>query len=70
MVIKTYTPRTIVARFSRYKDKQTVHSIAKKLKGKDMYINQDYSKSTLEIRKENWQTVKRLKSHSTYGYLV
>ena len=63
-------PRTIVAKFSSYKDKQAILSVAKKLKGKDIYINEDYSKETLEIRKENWQTVKRLRSQGTYAYLV
>ena len=64
------TPRTIAAKFSSYKDTQTVLSIAKKIKGKNIYINEDYSKETLEIRKENWQTVKRLRSQGTYAYLV
>ena len=63
-------PRTIVAKFSSYKDKQAILSVAKKLKGKYIYINEDYSKETLEIRKENWQTVKRLRSQGTYAYLV
>ena len=63
-------PRTIAAKFSSYKDTQTVLSIAKKIKGKKIYINEDYSKETLEIRKENWQTVKRLRSQGTYAYLV
>ena len=31
-------PRTIVAKFSSYKDKQAILSVAKKLKRKDMYI--------------------------------
>ena len=64
------TPRTIAAKFSSYKDTQTVLSIAKKIKGKNIYINEDYSKETLEIRKENWQTVKRLRGQGTYAYLV
>ena len=65
-------PRTIVAKFSSYKDKQAILSVANKLKGKNIYIyiNEDYSKETLEIRKENWQTVKRLRSQGTYAYLV
>ena len=45
------TPRTIAAKFSSYKDTQTVLSIAKKIKGKKIYINEDYSKETLEITK-------------------
>ena len=44
----------------------------KKLKGKDIYIyiNETYSKETLEIRKENWQTVNRLRSQGTYACLL
>ena len=63
-------PRTIVAKFFSYKDKQAILSVAKKLKGKDIYINEDCSKETLEIRKENLQTVKRLRCQGTYAYLV
>ena len=64
-------PRTILAKFSSYKDKHAILSVAKKLKEKDIYIyiyiyiNEDYSKETMEIRKENWQTVKRLRSQGT-----
>ena len=49
MVITTYTPRTIVARFSRYRDKQTVHSIAKKIK-RERYV---YKSRVLKINIEN-----------------
>ena len=35
-----------------------------------IYRNEDYLKETLEIRKENWRTVKRLRSQGTYAYLV
>ena len=31
-------PRTIVAKFSSYKDKQAILSVANKLKGKNIYI--------------------------------
>ena len=31
-------PRTIIAKFSSYKDKQAILSVVKKLKGKDIYI--------------------------------
>ena len=41
-------PRTIVAKFSSYKDKQAILSVAKKLKRKDMYI----MKTT---RKRHWK---------------
>ena len=44
-------PRTIVPKFSSYKDKQTILSVEKKKK------NEKCLKETLEIRKENWQTV-------------
>ena len=36
---KRKAPRTIVAKFSSYRDKQAVLSVVKKLKGKDIYIN-------------------------------
>ena len=52
-----------------------VFSQFKKIKSKRyiyiyIYANEDYSKETLEIRKETWKTVKRLRSQGTYEYLV
>ena len=49
---KRNAPRTIVAKFASYKDKQAIFSVAKKLKGKDIYINEDYSKETLKKRRK------------------
>ena len=33
-------------------------------------INEDYSKETLEIRKEKWKEVKELRKNGTYAILV
>ena len=41
-----------------------------KLKGTNISINEDYSKETLEIRKEKWKEVKELRKNGTYAILV
>ena len=64
------SPRTVVAKFSSFKGKQLVLSAAKKLKGQNIYINEDFSKETMDIRKEKWMSVKSLKSQGKYGVLV
>ena len=48
-------PRTIIAKFSNFKGKQVVLSAAKKLKGQNIYINEDFSKKIMDIRKEKWK---------------
>ena len=45
--------RTIVAKFSSYKTKETTLKNARKLKDTGYYINEDFSKETVEIRKKN-----------------
>ena len=63
-------PRTIIAKFSSFKGKQIVLSAAKKLKGQNIYINEDFSKEAMNIRKEKWKSVKLLRSQGKYAILV
>ena len=62
--------RTIVLKFASFKDKLKIISEARKLKGTNININEDYSKETLEIRKEKWKEVKELRKNGTYAILV
>ena len=64
------SPRTVVAKFSSFKGKQLFLSSAKKLKGQNIYINEDFSKETMDIRKEKWKSVKSLRSQGKYAILV
>ena len=67
---KEDTSRTIVAKFSSYKTKETILKNARKLKDTDYYINEDFSKETIEITKENWKKVKELRKNGKYVILV
>ena len=62
--------RTIVLKLASFKDKLKIISEARKLKGTNISINEDYSKETLEIRKEKWKEVKELRKNGTYAILV
>ena len=62
--------RTIVLKLGSCKDKLKLISAARKLKGTNISINEDYSKETLEIRKEKWKEVKELRENGTYAILV
>ena len=62
--------RTIVFKLASFKDKLKIISEARKLKGTKISINEDYSKETLEIRKEKWKEVKELRKNGTYAILV
>ena len=62
--------RTIVLKSASFKDKLKIISEARKLKGTNISINEDYSKETLEIRKEKWKEVKELRKNGTYAILV
>ena len=49
---KKNTSRTIVARFSSYKVKETILKNTRKLKDMGYYINEDFPKETVEIRRK------------------
>ena len=54
-------PRTVILRCHSYKQKVEIQRAAKKLKGTGVYINDDYSNETLQIRKELLKTARELK---------
>ena len=64
------TSRTIVAKFSSYKTKELILKNVRKWKDTVYYINENFSKETVEIRKENWKKVKALRSNGKYAILV
>ena len=66
---KGNTPRTIVCRILDYKEKVKTLRNAKKLKGKNIFINEDFYQATLDYRKELWKEVKRLREEGKIGYL-
>ena len=50
----------MACRFLNYKDKTKILKNAKKLKSKNIFINEDFSLETMELRKELWEKVKTL----------
>ena len=54
-------PRTIILRIHNYKQKEKIKRAAKNLKGTGIYINDDFSFETTEIRKELLKTAKELR---------
>ena len=48
-------PRSIVCRFLNYKDKTNILKNVKKLKGRNVLINEDLSHETMELRKKLWE---------------
>ena len=66
---KGNTPRTIVCRILNYKDKVKILRNAKKLKGKNIFINEDFCQATLDHRKELWKEVKLLREEGKTAYL-
>ena len=47
----TNRPRTIVVKFLQYKEKTKIFKIANILKGQNIFMNNDFSKVTSELRK-------------------
>ena len=44
------SPRTIVLRLANFRDKSIILKNVNKLKGSDVYINEDFSRETTELR--------------------
>ena len=47
--------RTIVAKLSKYKTKEHIFTKVRKKKPQGIRIYEDFSKATVQIRKENWK---------------
>ena len=62
--------RTIVAKLSKYKTKEYILTKVRKKKPQGIRIYEDFSKATVQIRKENWKKVKDLRSKGKDPVLV
>ena len=50
--------------------KERILAEAKKMNPKGIQIYEDFSKTTAEIRKKNWEKVKQLRAQNKYAILV
>ena len=62
-------PRTIVCKLLSYKQKKEVLKNAKKLKGSNIFIDEDFCFETMQRRKVLWEEVKRLRSEGQIAFL-
>ena len=62
-------PRTIDCKIQSYKQKKEVLKNVKKLKGSNIFINEDFCFETMQRRKELWEVVKRLRSEGKIAFL-
>ena len=62
-------PRPMVVKLLRHKDKQTILSKAKILKGTSIYINEDYSDAVRQKRKELVPEMKAARARGDIAYL-
>ena len=62
--------RTIVAKFSNCKGKQRVFNEVSCQKREDIHVYEDFSKTSVTIRKENWEKVKALRQQGKCTILV
>jgi len=67
--VKNGKPRTIVAKFLRYKDKEMVLANWKGLKGTRIYVKEDFSADTLQLRSKLWTEVLNLRRQGKYAIL-
>ena len=63
------TPRTIVAKFLDYKEKEEVMRRRYKLKETTYSVREDFSKETVEIRKKLWDQVKKFREDGKHAFI-
>ena len=63
-------PRTIVAKFSRFKDRETVRTNSKYLKGTHIGIHEQFGKSVNDRRKILWPKYKQARKDGHYARVV
>ena len=63
-------PRTIIFKLSSWKQKQQVLKNRSKLKHTGMFINQDFSDATNEIRKQLTIDMKKNRGNGKYSVIV
>ena len=62
-------PGTIVCKLLYYKQKDEILRNTKKLKGSNIFINEDFCHETMQYRKKLWEEVKNLRSQGKIAYL-
>ena len=62
-------PHMIVCNFLRFKYKQKILQNANKLKDTGIYVYQDFSNGTMEVRKSLWEIVLEYRRQGKYAFL-
>ncbi|XP_065658502.1 uncharacterized protein LOC136083018 [Hydra vulgaris] len=61
--------RTMIIKLLDFQNKNKILTSAKKLKGTGIFINEDFSNETMEIRKKLWEEVKQLRKEGKYAII-
>ena len=61
--------RTIILKLKNYEDKSEILKRGKMLKGTGIYINEDFSRETMEYRKELWNEVKKHRENGKISHI-
>ncbi|XP_065684371.1 uncharacterized protein LOC136096732 [Hydra vulgaris] len=61
--------RSIVLKLLNYKDKERILKNSSKLKGKNIYINEDYCAETVQIRKELRMEMKKAREGGKFAFI-
>ena len=62
-------PRAVICTLNRCKDKQRILNNAKKLKNMGIFIYEDFSKDTMELKKSLWEQVLEYRKQNKFACL-
>ena len=63
-------PRTIVLKLLNFEDKETILKNSNKLKGMNIFINEDYSEETMQLRKSLFAQARVIREQGSYAKVV
>ena len=62
-------PRTMIIKLLNYNDKERILKQTHRLKGGEIYIKEDFSRETMEIRQSLWPKVQELRQQGKYAII-
>ena len=62
-------PQTVKCNLLRYKGKVKILQKANKLRGTNIFINEDFNRETMELHKQLWKEVKEHRDNGIVAYL-
>ena len=66
--IMNQRPRDIVAKFARFTERESVFRARRKLKGMNIFINEDYCRGTMDVRRNQMDNIREARRNGKIAF--